>query len=253
MKCILITGATGAIGGALSLAYAAEGVILILQGRNKHALETLALKCQHKGAKVLTHLLDMLDMSALQTWCQEISRQYKPDLVVINAGMNTHIGSTLELEPWHEVDALLDINVKAAMAIVHGVLPTMREQKKGQIALVSSLAGYFGLPVTPTYCASKAALKAYGEALRGLVAPEGVKINVIMPGYIKSPMCDAMPGPKPFLWTPEHAAAVIKKGLDKDQARISFPFPLNWGTWWLAVLPASLSLRIVTWLGYRDA
>jgi short-subunit dehydrogenase len=195
----------------------------------------------------------MRDINALQTWFQELFNHYVLDLVVINAGINTHIGSSLELEPWNEVDELIDINLKASIAIVHSVLPAMRERKSGQIALISSLAGYFGLPVTPTYCASKAGIKAYGEALRGLVAMEGIKINVIMPGYIQSPMCDAMPGPKPFLWTPEHAAAVIKKGLDKDQARISFPFPLNWGAWWLAVLPASLSLRIVTWLGYHDA
>jgi NAD(P)-dependent dehydrogenase (short-subunit alcohol dehydrogenase family) len=77
-----------------------------------------------------------------------------------------------------------------------------------------------------------------------------VRINVIMPGYVKSPMCDHMPGPKPFLWTPERAARFIHRGLERDRARISFPFPLNWGTWWLAVLPAALSTRIVRWAGY---
>jgi short-subunit dehydrogenase len=126
----------------------------------------------------------------------------------------------------------------------------MRMRGRGQIALVSSLAAYFGLPVTPAYCASKAGLKAYGEALRGWLAPQGVKVNVIMPGYVKSPMCDDMPGPKPFLWSPERAAKTIQRGLARDKARISFPFPLNWGTWWLAVLPACVSTRIVRWLGF---
>jgi hypothetical protein len=63
-------------------------------------------------------------------------------------------------------------------------------------------------------------------------------------------MCDDMPGPKPFLWSPERAARAIRCGLARDKARISFPFPLNWGTWWLAVLPAGLSSRIVRWLGF---
>jgi len=71
-----------------------------------------------------------------------------------------------------------------------------------------------------------------------------------MPGYVQSPMCDEMPGPKPFLWSPERAARVIQRRLARDQARISFPFPLNWGTWWLAVLPASVSTCIVRWMGY---
>lgn len=249
-RCILITGATGAIGGALAYEYATLDVVLLLQGRNEKRLEELAKICRDQGATVVTHIVDLRDQTALFAWIKQIS-SYPLDLVIVNAGMNTHIGAHGEAEPWRDVEAILDINLKAAIAITQGVLPSMRERKKGQIALVSSLAAYFGLPVTPTYCASKAGLKAYGEALRGWLAPEGIKINVIMPGYIQSPMCDEMPGPKPFLWTPKQAAKAIKKGLEKDKARISFPFPLNFGTWWLAVLPASLSGRIVAWLGYR--
>lgn len=249
-RCILITGATGAIGGALAYEYAMLDVVLLLQGRNEKRLEELAKICRDQGATVVTHVVDLRDQTALFAWIKEIS-SYPLDLVIVNAGMNTHIGAHGEAEPWRDVEAILDINLKAAIAITQGVLPSMREHKKGQIALVSSLAAYFGLPVTPTYCASKAGLKAYGEALRGWLGPEGIKINVIMPGYIQSPMCDEMPGPKPFLWTPKHAAKAIRKGLKKDKARISFPFPLNFGTWWLAVLPASLSGRIVAWLGYR--
>ena len=71
-----------------------------------------------------------------------------------------------------------------------------------------------------------------------------------MPGYVQSPMCDAMPGPKPFLWTPEQAARAILQGLARNKARISFPFPLNFGCWWVAVLPAGVSQQIVRWLGY---
>ena len=249
-RCILITGATGAIGGALAYEYAMLDVVLLLQGRNEKRLEELAKICRDQGATVVTHVVDLRDQTALFAWIEAIS-SYPLDLVIVNAGMNTHIGAHGEAEPWRDVEAILDINLKAAIAITQGVLPSMREKKKGQIALVSSLAAYFGLPVTPTYCASKAGLKAYGEALRGWLGPEGIKINVIMPGYIQSPMCDEMPGPKPFLWTPKHAAKAIRKGLKKDKARISFPFPLNFGTWWLAVLPASLSGRIVAWLGYR--
>lgn len=244
---ILITGATSAIGQALADAYAAPGVTLYLHGRNEAKLGEVAERCRAKGAEVMTQRLDLRDFVRVRCWLESMLRL---DLVIINAGMNTHIGSGGEAEPWDAVEALLDLNLKAAMLITQAVLPAMRARGSGQIALVSSLAAYFGLPVTPAYCASKAGLKAYGEALRGWLAPQGIRVNVIMPGYVKSPMCDGMPGPKPFLWTPERAAKAIRLGLDKDKARISFPFPLNWGTWWLAVLPASVSTRIVRRLGY---
>lgn len=244
---ILITGATGAIGAALAREYAAPGVTLFLHGRNALRLHEVTADCQAKGAQVLTTQLDVRDFNVLRRWLEALGPL---DLVIINAGMNTHIGPNGEPEPWDEVEALLDVNLKAAMVIVQAVLPAMRARGHGQIALISSLAGYFGLPVTPTYCATKAGLKAYGEALRGWLASEGIRVNVVMPGYVKSPMCDDMPGPKPFLWSPERAAKRIRRGLERDQARISFPFPLNWGTWWLAVLPAGLSLRILRWLGF---
>ncbi|HNN17625.1 MAG TPA: SDR family NAD(P)-dependent oxidoreductase, partial [Giesbergeria sp.] len=163
-ETVLITGATSAIGGALAREYAAPGVTLYLHGRNAERLQEVAAACQAQGAKVVTTLLDVRDFTALRSWLTGLGPL---DLVIINAGMNTHIGPNGEPEPWEEVEALLDVNLKATMVAVQAVLPAMRARGSGQIALVSSLAGYFGLPVTPTYCATKAGLKAYGEALRG--------------------------------------------------------------------------------------
>jgi short-subunit dehydrogenase len=249
--CILITGASGAIGGALAREYAAPGVTLILQGRNMIGLETLARECVACGAQPSIVCLDMRDLDGLRRWVSQLAHEMLPDLVIANAGMNLDIGPDGEGERWEDIEALLEVNVRAVIALVEAVLPAMRVRKSGQIALMSSLAGYFGLPVTPSYCASKAAVKAYGEALRGWLAPEGIWVNVIMPGYVDSPMCRAMPGPKPFLWTPERAARVIHRGLKRNCARISFPFPLNVGTWLLAVLPAEMSTRILRAIGYR--
>ena len=247
---VVVTGATSAIGSALAVSYASMGVTLNLQGRNAERLEKVAAACEAQGAQVVTTLLDLRDFAALRLWLEELGPL---DLLIINAGVNTHVGPNGEPEPWNEVEALLDVNLKAAMMIVHAVLPALRTRNSGQIALISSLAGYFGLPVTPSYSASKAALKAYGEALRGWLGPEGIRVNVVMPGYVRSPMCDDMPGPKPFLWSPDRAARAIRRGLGRDKARISFPFPLNWGTWWLSVLPAGLSILLVRWLGFgRD-
>jgi short-subunit dehydrogenase len=247
---VLITGASGGIGSALAQVYAAPGTTLVIQGRNRQRLSEVAAACEQKGARTLVGVVDMCRLEEYQDWLRGICDAESVDLAIVNAGVNTNIGRKGEGETWQAVRQLLDVNVTAAMATVHGVLPAMRTRRGGQIALMSSLAGYFGLPVTPTYCASKAAIKAYGEALRGWLAAENVRVNVIMPGYVQSQMCDGMPGPKPFLWSPARAAQHIQRGLARDRPRISFPFPLNLGTWLLAVLPPAVSLKILRRLDY---
>ncbi len=249
-RTILITGATGAIGGALAEAYAESGVMLVLQGRDTERLTNLAALCESRGARVLTRTLDVRDREELIAWLHELCQQESIDLVIAAAGINSNIGPNGAGEPWEQIQALIEVNLLAAMATVDAVLPSFRARRQGQIALFSSLAASFGLPVTPSYCARKAATKAYGEALRGWLAAESIRVNVVMPGYVTSRMCDEMPGPKPFLWPADRAAQRIKRGLARNQARISFPFPLNFGTWWLSVLPAEISGKIVRLLGY---
>jgi len=248
---ILITGATGAIGRALALEYAAAGRTLILLGRTQSALDELSARCQALGSRVVTLLLDLRDREALMEQLGELGTRETIDLAIINAGVNTNIGPDGAGEQWDKVQELLEVNIMASLATVQAILPAMRGRGRGQIALISSLAAYYGLPLTPSYSASKAALKAYGEALRGWLAPEGIRVNVVMPGYVESDMCTAMPGPKPFLWSAERAARVIRRGLAADRPRISFPFPLNLGCWLLSVIHPALAQRILRLLNYH--
>ncbi|MGH8744458.1 MAG: SDR family NAD(P)-dependent oxidoreductase, partial [Burkholderiales bacterium] len=248
---VLITGATGGIGSALAEAYAGPGIKLILQGRNEARLTEVASRCQALGAVVQTRALDLRDRPALVAWLGEVSTQMPVDLVIANAGVNTNIGADGAGERWEKVKELLEVNVLATLAMIDAVLPAMRKRGRGQIAIISSLAAYYGLPMTPSYSASKAALKAYGEAIRSWLAPEGIRVNVVMPGYVESQMCRDFPGPKPFLWPADKAARAIKRGLEKNKPRISFPFPLNLGSWFLSVLPPSVSERLLVLLKYR--
>lgn len=250
MKTILITGASGGIGQALAREYACSGTHLILQGRDQTRLDAVTKACEAKGATVEVRVINLSDNEALRQWLYYVCESSLPDLVLVNAGVNTNMGLQYQGEAFSAMKHLFEVNTLAAMTTVHQMLPYMRERGSGQIALISSLAGYYGLPMTPSYSASKAALKAYGESLRTGFADEGIKINVVMPGYVASDMCDAMPGPKPFRISAKDAAKRIRLGLEKNQARISFPFPLNLGCWLLAVMPPALSAWFLKRMGY---
>ncbi|MBV8910559.1 MAG: SDR family NAD(P)-dependent oxidoreductase [Gammaproteobacteria bacterium] len=249
-RCVLITGATGGIGAALAREYAAPGMTLILHGRSTQRLEAIAADARSAGARVLTRVCDLRDVPALRRWLAEVSAVETLDLFIANAGVNTNIGADRAGERWEAAEALLDTNVKGTIAGIDAVLPAMRRRRRGQIAIISSLAAFYGLPVTPSYSASKAALKAYGEALRGWLRSEGIRVNVVMPGYVESAMCREMPGPKPFLWPAQRAARIIRRRLAADQPRISFPAPLSWGCWWLSVAHPRVAERILHLLHY---
>lgn len=250
IKRILISGATGAIGQALVRQYARPGTEFCLQGRNQAILQQQSAWLQSQGCSAALVVLDLTDAAALAQWCDALQTQ-DFDLVILNHGININHGPDDAGETWLQVQQLLRLNVEASFALVHAVLPSMRRRAHGQIALMSSLAAWYGLPVTPSYSASKAALKAYGEGLRGWLKPQGVQVNVVMPGYVDSDMSRAMPGPKPWLWPPERAAAYIKRGLAANHARISFPFPLNLGCFLLGFSRPWLAERILAWLNYR--
>ena len=139
---------------------------------------------------------------------------------------------------------------KGVLSSIQPLILPMRTRKKGQIAIISSLAAYRGLPITPSYCASKAGIKSYGEALRGLLAKDSVQVSVVCPGFIKSAMSDDFPGAKPFMISADKAAYLIKKGLGANKACISFPFPLNLGTRLLSLLPAFIADFILSKMTY---
>jgi short-subunit dehydrogenase len=245
---VLITGATGGIGAALARSYAQPGRTLILHGRNESRLASVTRECEVRGAQVHGVTFDLRAAAAAIAALRSLSSQHVIDLTIINAAVSHATGDGHE--SWDVARAVLAVNLDGAIATMEGVLPAMRRRGGGQIAIVSSLSAYFGLPITPTYCASKAALKTYGEAMRGWLAPEGIAVNVVLPGFVRTPMSDCFPRAKPCLMSPERAATLMRRGLERNRARIAFPRGLAWGMWCLSVLPAALSQWIVRASGY---
>jgi short-subunit dehydrogenase len=241
---ILITGASGGIGAALAIAYASTGIRLALIGRNEERLAATAMRCRARGAEVVTACLDVTDQEALAQWIGSHDQRFPLDLVIANAGVSSTIPDRRHGESWADICQVFDTNVRGALATIHPALAGMRARGRGQIALMSSLGGFVGMAISPSYNASKAAIKVYGEGLRGWLAPQGVGVTVICPGFVKSAMSDAYPGPRPFMISADRAADIIKKGLAGNPARIAFPFPLALAMWFLAALPPAMSLAL---------
>jgi short-subunit dehydrogenase len=245
---VLITGATGGIGRALALLYAQPGRSLILHGRDEERLREVATACAQRGAQVSPVAFDVRDVEGFGARVAQLAAATPIDLAIVNAGISR--ANRGDGESWEDIESVLDVNLRAALATVTALVAPMRRRGAGQIALISSLAAYHGMALTPSYCASKAALKAYGESLRGWLAPQGVAINVVLPGFVKTPMSDAFPGPRPFMISAEDAARRIQRGLARDRPRISFPQPLAFLSWLLCVMPEAWSQAVVKRMGF---
>ena len=248
---IIITGASNGIGAALALAYAQPGCHISLIGRNAERLAAISQQCREQGAKTTIGQLDITDTDTLYNWLQAFDAKHPVDLLIANAGISSQIGKQGEAESIDNIHQLIDINLYGVIHSIDAILPAMRKRGTGQIALVSSLGAYRGMPITPAYCASKAAVKSYGEALRGWLAPEGIKINVICPGFVASDMSNGFDAPKPFMIPANKAARIIQRGLAKNKAIISFPFPLNLGMWIVSILPFPLASFFLGLSGYN--
>jgi short-subunit dehydrogenase len=216
-----------------------------LHGRDASRLASLTRDCESLGARVEVVTFDLRDAAAAIAVLRSFSVQHEIDLVIVNAGVSREIGAGVETRGWEAAREVMAVNLDGAIATVAGVLPEMRERGRGQIALVSSLAAYFGLPGTPAYCASKAALKIYGEAMRGWLAPQGVAVNVVLPGFVRTPMNAGFAGAMPLAISAERAAFLIRRGLERNRAHIAFPRRLAWGIRFLSLLPVELSQWIV--------
>jgi short-subunit dehydrogenase len=240
---VVITGASSGIGRALALRHAHAAATLGLIGRNRKRLQNIAAECQSRGAEVSVGEVDVRARDELRRWLEAFDDAKPIDLLIANAGVmeGTPPGGTIE--PPDAAYALMQTNVLGTLNTVQPLIPRMMARRRGQIAIVSSIAGFIPLPDSPSYCASKAAVLTYGLALRALLRPYGVGVSVICPGFITTPMMWRESGPKPFAVSAGKAAELICRGLSRNRATIVFPLFFALATRIGGLLPDSLRRR----------
>ncbi len=227
-EVIWIIGASSGIGASLAEELAGQGATVVLSARRKEALEALK---QSLGAPHKIFALDVTDAEMVARTAQAIRAALGCiDRVVFLAAAYTPMKlAELDLAVTRQI---IDTNLLGAFHAVDAVLPILKEQQHGQIALCGSVAGYIGLPGGQPYSATKAGIMNLAESLRAEL-PATIDIKLISPGFVKSELTDKNDFTMPMIITAQQAAAAIAEGLCRDAFEIHFPKKF---TIWLKLL-----------------
>jgi NADP-dependent 3-hydroxy acid dehydrogenase YdfG len=244
-KTILITGASSGIGRALVFVYARDGVSLSLIGRDRERLEDTAATARAQGAEVSIGQLDVRDRDAMTHWIEAADMRRPFDLVIANAGITTGLAPGDIAEDPSAVRAIVGTNFIGVLNTVEPLIAPMCARGAGQIVFIGSIAGIRGLPYAPSYCATKAAVHAYSESLRGRIEARGVRVSLVVPGFVKTPLNDSIDAVKPLEFTGTDAAILIQRGLERGRAIIPFPRSLYLLARLARILPARLVDKVM--------
>lgn len=187
-KRALVTGASGGIGGAIARALHGAGAAVALSGTREEALQSLAGELGERTSVLAANLSDAEAVAALVGRAEEALGGL--DILVNNAGLTRdNIAARLKDEDW---DAVLAVNLTAAFRLSRAALRGMMRQRWGRIVNITSIVGVTGNPGQTNYAASKAGLIGYSKSLAAEVASRNITVNCIAPGFIETPMTDAL-------------------------------------------------------------
>ncbi|MDY6408034.1 MAG: SDR family NAD(P)-dependent oxidoreductase [Pseudomonadota bacterium] len=249
-KTIFITGASSGIGRALAIRYAGSGQTLFLCGRNQKRLEQVANICRQKQANVHTFQFDVRDPVASAEAITKADLICSIDLIIANAGVSAGVLGMDETPVSGRT--IFETNIFGVINTILPMIEKMKSRRQGQIAILSSLSGYRGMSSCPSYSASKACVKAWGEALWGSLRPYGIRVTTICPGFIETPLTDKNKFKMPFLMPVDKAADIIVHRLEKCPPLIAFPWIMALGAWLGSVLPARIILPILGKLPQKE-
>ena len=241
MKSIWITGASSGIGKALAIKFADEGWQVATSARREDILNKIA----ESNKNISSFPLDVTDGEKCKEIFEQIKNQYQNiDICFFSTGTwDPNKEKEIDVEQMKKV---MNVNFFGTLNCIKAVEKYFREKNSGHISIVSSIAGYRGLPNSTGYGASKAALNNLAESLYFDFGRYNVRVSLVSPGFIKTPMTDQNQFKMPFLKTAEYAADKIYNGLINGSSfEIDFPKELTLILKFLKMLPDSLYFKII--------
>ena len=241
-KVIWITGASSGIGRAVAIKFAENGWTVAVSARRENLLEELKIL----NTNIHPYPLDVTDIDRCKATAETIINQLgRIDICVFGTGI--HDPKSEKQFNLDKIREIMEVNYFGTMNSINSIYNYFSEKKNGQISIISSVAGYRGLPAAGAYCASKAALTSYAESLNFDMQTKNVRISLISPGFIKTPMTDKNTFKMPMIKTAEFAANEIFKGLTKkSNFEIHFPKAFTYFLKFLQILPNSLYFKLLS-------
>jgi short-subunit dehydrogenase len=241
---VWLTGASSGIGEGLIAPLVTRGARLAISARRADVLESIARDWQARGADVRAFPLDVTDRSAVDRTVAAIEQALGGiDVAILNAGGHLH-GSGARFDGQQCVD-IMTLNYFGVVYGINAVLPAMLARGRGYIVGVASAAGYRAVPAAGAYGASKAAVIHLLDSIRFELEPRGIRVTVVNPGFIKTPLTDRNRFPMPFLMPLEPAVEALVKGLEQERREVHFPKMFTWTLKLLRILPYPLYQWIV--------
>jgi len=216
-RSVWLIGASSGIGLATAKALHAAGARVVVSARNAESLQRFV--DAHPGTQAV--VLDVSDATAITAAARYVQTQQGLDVVMYCAGYYQPVRATSYSLP--EMLRHQDVNYTGALRVLDAVLPELLPQQRGHISLISSVAGFRGLPQSLAYGPTKAALINLAEALYYDLSPHGIGVSIINPGFVETPLVAGNDFPMPALITPEKAAQEILKGWRQGAFQIHFP------------------------------
>tara|TARA_B100000902_G_C27101189_1_gene808876 strand:+ start:184 stop:948 length:765 start_codon:yes stop_codon:yes gene_type:complete len=218
-KTIWITGASTGIGKALAIKFAENGWNVAASARRESLLKEL----NNINENIHSYPLDVTKIDDCKSIAQQIIKKLgQIDICVFGTGM--HDPKSEKEFNLEKIRKIMEVNFFGTMNSINSIYDYFSDIKRGQISIISSVAGYRGLPAAGAYCSSKSALTSFAESLYFDMKRKNVKVSIISPGFIKTPMTDQNDFTMPMLKSAEYAADKIYLGLlKKDGFEIHFP------------------------------